>query len=299
MKYFNSSKIAFLLACTLSATQQIQGAGGIPTELDLHQDYCMVGQFGETVNHATLATLINNAPADKLVDAFIACPDQMANICFERLYLEGDDSIIDALVKDSDKMEAFYNAVNTITKPGEQFTPDDGRRMAARQAIHAFSLIHGIPEHLFLASLKANPMLYIYALIDKAAFCRTEDEKAAMFALLQEARAALNEDPSSYLSRLTNYSINLLTGQKIEFDPNNFMDKLGVLFMSLAFSRFDVAEAIAASDMTLTLDLAKNFATKKHLKAIVDSARALGIVRKLLPEGDREAFDEHVKSVLA
>ena len=85
MKYFSSSKIAFLLVCSLSASQQVQGAVMIPTELDPHQDSCMVGQFGETVDHEALAILVNNAPAEKLVDAFIACPDQMATICYERL----------------------------------------------------------------------------------------------------------------------------------------------------------------------------------------------------------------------
>ena len=298
MKYFSSSKIAFLLACTLFASQQVQGSGGIPTVLDLHQDSCMVGQFGETADHAALAALVNNAPAEKLVDAFIACPDQMATICYERLVLESDDSFIDAVVLDSDKLEVFYRVVENIFKPGEPLTPDYGRRIAVRQAIYIFSLIHDIPEHLFLASLKAIPGMYVSALIDKAAYCRTEYEKTAMVALLQKAREALNEYPSSELFRLTTYSIDLLTGQMIQFDPNNFIDKVKALFMSLAFSRFDVALAIAASDMTLTLDLAKYFATKKYLKAVVDRSGTIEILRNLLPEADREAFDVHVKSVM-
>ena len=301
MQYFSSSKIVFLLACTLSVSQQVQGAQGIPTELDLHQDSCMVGQFGETVDHEALATLVNNAPANKLVDAFIACPDQMATICFERLFINSDDSIIEAVIEDSEKMEAFYNVVNAIriSESAEIFIPDNTRRKAVRQAIYAMSLIHGIPEHLYMASLKAYPDKFISALIDKGALCKTEDEKAAMVALLQEARDWLNEDKNTYLSRLTTYGINLLTGQKIQIEPENHLEKYGVFLMSFAYNRFDVAKAIAASGLPLfTLKQAKYFVCKKHLGQVQDRVRAIETIRNILPEGDRKAFDEHVKSVL-
>ena len=99
-------------------------------------------------------------------------------------------------------MKAFYNVLNALKniQNRKNFHTDDGRRKAVRQAIYAMSLINGIPEHLYMASLKSDPELFYRFTPEKAAVSKTENEIADMVALSQEARdwLQLNEGEDTF-----------------------------------------------------------------------------------------------------
>ena len=76
-----------------------------------------------------------------------------------------------------------------------------------------------------------------------------------------------------------------------DFDTIDSSDKLGLVFHSLRYNRYHVAEAACKGSDPLDLQNAVKFLTKKTFKEIEDLPRAFNILKSIMQsDADRVAF---------
>ena len=301
-----------LLTLTISYSffsSRVQGSSqSRESALDLHEDKCLVRQFGQTVDHDTLVSVVNEAPMSMIVDAFIECPSQMAYVFFDKLSLNEEYDIVSAVI-DSNKVEQFYASLHNFPRLEDLHPPisrDSIVRDACRVIIYMLSFVHDIPAQFYLDSLKQNVVMYSMALIEKAIYCKTPESRSWISNLLNEAHLMLKRTPDSeiqgdrnHYSRLIALTIKCINGENFDFNSINSFDKLGLILYSLLCNRYDVAEAACKDSDPLDLQNAVKFLTKKTCKKIQDLPRAFNILKSIMrSEADRVAFDEHVRNTL-
>jgi len=308
MKYFSAQKISILLAFTLSASQ-VQGSNYVldgPAP-DLHQDLCLVRQFGASPDHATMASTINATPIKNIIDAFINCPNQMSYIYCDRLSIQGADELVKA-IKNSGKIVDFYQALHSVQATlNLQATAsiELAKREYSRQMIYIASYYHDIPGQHFLDLLKQIPFNYVTALFEKAMTCKTPESVAWITDLLKVEVSKIEEEAAAVgpnadmdsIVELIHSAVKMVNGDDVDVSSISPQSKLGLLFTALGFNRYDIAQE-ASRDVTLNINFAINFTICRTAKHIEDRARAVDFLKSLLPtEEEKMAFENFVNLV--
>lgn len=237
------------------ATSNVEGShyNTYTRSTTFHEDTCLLSVFGPQENDQDMKQLILSSPMDKVIDGFIACPDQMCKIYYSVSFFQGTKVLVEA-VKDSDKKEMFYQALGRNPQSltvESKFSPANIYQELTRKSIYVNSFVLDIDPSLYLEKLKIDVLTYFQALMVKAISCKSIEYKIQFADFLQiEMNYFADSDSSNpadirvYLMKAFEYILKLLRNDQIVLSQHEGIDFQTKLFIALGMNRFDIAHEI-------------------------------------------------------
>ena len=235
MKHFSASKIALLLvfASQVQGSAMVERApssgntltfepltGPVPAPKqspllydqlmkdlpNLHLSECINNNFGLSLDNSSMIGTIYEAPVSQVIDAFIECPHLMASVYHDKVYLDGADSLAQALARPGEERKiAFYEALEEVLKS----MTHRSYRLATVKAIYRASLLNEVPTELYLDAMKFDQEFYLETLMSKIISCgdnRVCKETIANI-LFRDKSALMEESRLKSIQRMDNSEI--------------------------------------------------------------------------------------------
>lgn len=271
---FTKLAVAFTVLFNFSKVQGAQ-INHIQIPTSFHNDACLLSVFDPQESDSAMRKSIIRSPMSKIIDGFIACPDEMCLI-FQPFFIVKGSQILVQAVMNSDKKERFYEAIGRNSRLPNLHCSDEVSKEIVRQSIFVQSFVHDVDPGLYLEKLKANYISYFQAILVKATSLKTDEARAEFAESLPLIAMYFNNIPNVESNRFVktfDFVQKILRNEEIDLNEFSSLNFATLFFASLGFNRLDLAQKVIdiMNPTSIDFNLAINFfygCTSKYIDDI-------------------------------